>query len=552
MSGSSKIPWYKKIVLYELPIRSFYDGNGDGVGDFRGAIKKLDYLKDLGVNCVWLLPYYPSPLKDDGYDISDFYSIHPDLGTIDDFKEFVSKAHSVGIKVIADMVFNHVSSQHPWFKEARSSANSPKRSWFVWSKSPSKYGKARIIFLDKEVSNWTYDKKARAFFWHRFFYHQPDLNYHNPEVREEMKNVIRYWLNLGLDGFRCDAVPYLFEKSGTKCENLARTHQYFKEVRRMIEDEFPGKILLAEANQWPKEAMPYFGDDNEFHLAFNFPLMPRLFLSLAQKNSRPVVEMIKRTLSIPANCQWANFLRNHDELTLEMVTEKERQFMWQRYASQPRMKLNLGIRRRLAPLLDQDYRAIKLLYSLLFALPGSPVIYYGDEIGMGDNVLLGDRNGVRTPMQWSDEENGGFSTAAKNKLIFPVISNKKYGYLAINVERMEKDADSLLNWLKPLIRHRIESKVLAEGEFSLIENSNPGVLVFSRALENEKIVCLFNFSDKAQKLSIGGKMVAKLFSSGNSSEMKELDEIVMGPLSSVWYRLESETHEKRLKENRDI
>ncbi|EQB71498.1 MAG: hypothetical protein AMDU1_APLC00024G0038 [Thermoplasmatales archaeon A-plasma] len=408
MLGSDDELWFRDASFYEVPVRSFFDSNDDGIGDFNGLTMKLDYIKSIGMDCVWLLPFYKSPLKDDGYDISDYYSILPDYGTVEDFERFVSEAHARGIRVIADLVLNHVSDQHDWFREARSSRDNPKRDWFVWSDDPDKYRGVRIIFVDTETSNWAWDPVSKQYYWHRFYSHQPDLNYDNPDVRKEMMNVIRYWLDKGLDGFRCDAVPYLFEREGTSCENLPETHQYFKEIRKMIDREYPGCILLAEANQWPEDAKAYFGNQDEFHMNFNFPLMPRVFIALAKEDAFPIVNIIKQTLPIPEKCDWGLFLRNHDELTLEMVTDEERDLMFKEYAKLPKMRLNLGIRRRLAPLVDNDRYVLELLHALIMSLPGSPIFYYGDEINMGDNVYLGDRNGVRTPMQWSYDRNPVF------------------------------------------------------------------------------------------------------------------------------------------------
>jgi maltose alpha-D-glucosyltransferase/alpha-amylase len=452
--------WYKNAVFYEIHVRTFQDSNDDGSGDFPGLISRLDYLKDLGVDCIWLLPFYPSPLMDDGYDVADFYSIHPDLGTMDDFQRLINEAHNRGIKVIADMIFNHVSSDSQWFKEARSSADNPKRNWFVWNETADKYSNVRVIFNDALASNWSWDPVAKAYYWHRFFPHQPDLNYDNPEVREEMKKVVRFWLAKGLDGFRCDAVPYLFEREGTNCENLPETHAYFKEIRALMDQEFPGTILLAEANQYPTEAIPYFGNGDEFHMAFNFPLMPRIFMSIARENRQKLVEILEQVINIPENCQWATFLRNHDELTLEMVDDEERKFMWDEYAKHPKMRLNLGIRRRLAPLLDNDRQRMELLTALILSLPGSPCLYYGDELGMGDNVYLGDRNGVRTPMQWSPDMNAGFSTVDPELLYMPPVVNPSNHYESVNVRTEERQPYSFLNWNKKMLQVRKNPRLL--------------------------------------------------------------------------------------------
>lgn len=491
--------WYKDAVFYELHVRTFKDSNEDGMGDFPGLTSKLDYLKDLGIDCIWLLPFYPSPLKDDGYDVADFYNIHPDLGTLADFQEFINEAHKRGMRVIADMIFNHVSSDHKWFQEARLGEDNPKHDWFVWSNSSKKYPDVRIIFIDTEVSNWAWDPVARKYYWHRFFSHQPDLNFDNSEVREEMKRVIRFWLDMGLDGFRCDAVPYLFEREGTNGENLPETHEYFKEVRQMLEEEYPDKILLAEANQWPTETIPYFGegDGNEFHMAFNFPLMPRIFLSIARANRQAIVDIVQQVYNIPKNAQWATFLRNHDELTLEMVTDEERDFMWAEYAKHPKMRLNLGIRRRLAPLVDNDRLTMELLQGLLLALPGSPTIYYGDELAMGDNIYLGDRNGVRTPMQWSPDMNAGFSPVDPEHLYMPPVTNPSYHYESRNVRVEEKLPYSFLNWNKKLMQVRKKSHAFGRGSFKLLDCENMKILPFIREYNGDIILCVFNLSRKA-------------------------------------------------------
>ena len=487
--------WYKDAVFYEVPVKSYYDSTNDGFGDFNGLRLKLPYLHDLGVDCLWLLPFYKSPMKDDGYDIADFYSIQPDYGTMDDFKAFIKDAHDLGIRVIADLVLNHVSDQNAWFIEAKKSRDSPKRDWFVWSDTDEKYRDARVIFIDTELSNWAWEPVSKQYYWHRFYSHQPDLNYDNPEVREEMKKVIRYWLNIGLDGFRCDAVPYLFEREGTSCENLPETHAYFREIRKMVNEEFPECILLAEANQWPTDARAYFGNGDEFHMAFNFPLMPRIFISLAKENGYPIVNIINQTLDIPENCDWCIFLRNHDELTLEMVTDEERDVMYAEYAKLPKMRLNLGIRRRLAPLVDNDRSTLELLNALIFSLPGSPIIYYGDEIGMGDNIYLGDRNGVRTPMQWSHDRNAGFSAVDSEQLYSPVITNPNYNYESVNVESELRLNSSLLNWMKKMLRVRKNySKLLGRGKIRFIEQKNRRVMVYVREYEDQRMLCIYNLS----------------------------------------------------------
>ena len=420
--------WFKRAVFYEIHLRGFYDGNGDGSGDLRGLTEKLEYLKWLGIDCIWLLPMYPSPLKDGGYDVADFLSVHPDYGVVDDFVRFVDQAHQLGMRVIADFVMNHTSSDHPWFQESRSSPDSPKRDWYVWSDTDQLYTGARIIFTDTETSNWTWDPVAGAYYWHRFFHHQPDLNYDNPEVGEAMLSALRFWLDLGLDGFRLDAVPYLYERDGTNCENLAETHAFLRRVRSHIDESHPDTVLLAEANQWPADVVEYFGDGDECHMAFHFPVMPRMFMALRREEARPIYEILAQTPAIPDNCQWGLFLRNHDELTLEMVTDEERDYMYAEYAKDPRMRINVGIRRRLAPLLDNGRDEIELVHAILFSLPGSPVLYYGDEIGMGDNVHLGDRDGVRTPMHWTGDRNAGFSRADFAQLYLPPLMDPVTGY----------------------------------------------------------------------------------------------------------------------------
>ena len=495
--------WYKDAIFYEVPVKSFFDSNNDGIGDIKGITLKLDYLKSLGVDCLWLLPFYKSPLKDDGYDVSDYYSIQPEYGTLEDFRELVEQVHSRGLRLILDLVVNHVSDQNAWFQEAISDRNSPKRDWFSWSDTPDKYKMARIIFKDTETSNWAWEPKTRQYYWHRFYSHQPELNYENPEVRNEVMNIIRYWLDLGIDGFRCDAVPFLFEREGTNCENLPETHQFFKEVRKMMDAEYPGRILLAEANQWPTEAKEYFGDQDEFHMAFNFPLMPRIFISLAQESVYPLINILNDAVPIPEKCDWAIFLRNHDELTLEMVTDEERDLMYNEYARLPKMRINLGIRRRLAPLVDNDRSTLELLHAMILSLPGCPVLYYGDEIGMGDNIYLGDRNGVRTPMQWSYDRNAGFSLADAEQLYSPIITNPNYHYESTNVESESRLPTSLVNWIKKMIRVRRKfSKVMGRGNLRFVGNDNKSVLAFIREYGDEKMLCLFNISRKPTYLEM--------------------------------------------------
>ncbi len=496
--------WYKDAIFYELFIRAFYDSNNDGIGDIQGLIQKLDYIKDLGVDCIWLLPFYDSPLYDDGYDISDYYKIHPDYGTIHDFERLIEEAHRRDLRVIADLVINHTSKDCRWFQEARSDPNSPYRDYYVWSDTPEKFKDARIIFIDTESSNWTYDDKAKQFYWHRFFNHQPDLNYDNPKVQEEMINVVDYWLNMGLDGFRVDAVPYLFAREGTNCENLPETHQFLKKLRKHFDENYPGRLLLAEANQWPEDLLPYFGDGDgdEFHMAFNFPLMPRLFMSLKKEDHGPIVDIVKRTPSIPKNCQWGIFLRNHDELTLEMCTDEERDYMYKTYAQEERMRCNIGIRRRLASLLENDKRQTQLLTALLLSLPGTPIMYYGDEIRMGDNIFLGDRNGVRTPMQWSMDRNAGFSKAEPSRLYAPVLTDPTNNYVVYNVEAETKKPNSLLNWVKRMIRIRKQFKVFGRGDIKFYYPKNHKILVFIRYYEDEIILTVSNLSKYPQFVTI--------------------------------------------------
>ena len=494
--------WYKDAIFYEVYVRGFYDSSGDGVGDFRGLTAKLDYLQWLGITCIWLLPFYESPQRDGGYDISDYYAVLQEYGTIADFKRFLDAAHDKGIRVIADLVINHTSDQHPWFQDARSSPSSAKRDWYVWSDSDQKYSQARIIFTDTERSNWTWDEQAGAFYWHRFFSHQPDLNYNNPEVRQAILDVVSFWLDLGIDGFRVDAVPYLFEREETNCENLPETHEFLKTLRRFCEERYPNALLLAEANQWPEDVVQYFGAGDEFHMGYNFPIMPRFFMALRQEDRRPIVEILERTPEIPASCQWGMFLRNHDELTLEMVTDEERDYLYNEYAKDRRMRVNIGIRRRLAPLMDNGRRRIELLHALLFSLPGSPFLYYGDEIGMGDNIYLGDRDGVRTPMQWTADRNAGFSQADFARLYFPIIMDPVYGYQAVNVEAQQRYGTSLLNWVREMIHLRKRHPVFGRGAINLIKPENRKVFAFTRSYLEETVLCVFNLAQSAQPVEL--------------------------------------------------
>jgi len=494
--------WYKDAVFYEVNVRAFYDSNGDGHGDLNGLTQKLDYLKDLGVDSIWLLPIYASPLLDDGYDIADYYTIHPDYGNLNDFKTLLQAAHQRGMRVITDLVLNHTSDQHQWFQSARQGVDNPYHDYYVWSDSDKKYEGARIIFLDSEKSNWAWDENAQRYYWHRFYSSQPDLNFDNPAVREEMLRVARFWLDLGVDGFRADAVPYLFEREGTNCENLPETHEYLKELRQFIDENYPGRILLCEANQWPQDVRQYFGEGDEFHMGFHFPLMPRIYMALGKGDVAPLVWVMDQTPPIPENTQWCTFLRNHDELTLEMVTEDERQWMWEHYAPDPRMRLNLGIRRRLAPLLNNDRRKIELAYSLLFTLPGSPIIYYGDEIGMGDNIWLPDRDGVRTPMQWDSGTNAGFSVAPSDDLYAPLIEEGEFSFIKVNVVEQKKDPQSLLKWIRTHIQLRIEHLAFSQGDLVILPGLDKSIFAYLRVHTNETLLVLNNLSSARQETKL--------------------------------------------------
>jgi len=476
--------WYKRALFYEVLVRGFHDSNGDGTGDLPGLTSRLDYLQWLGIDCIWLLPIYASPLRDGGYDISDFTSILPEFGILGDFVELVDGAHARGLRVVADLVMNHTSDAHPWFQASRTDPDGPFGDFYVWSDTDDGYADARVIFVDTEQSNWTYDPVRGQYYWHRFFSHQPDLNYENPKVQDAMLEVLRFWLDLGIDGFRLDAVPYLYEREGTNCENLKETHEYLKRVRAEVDRLYPDRVLLAEANQWPADVVEYFGDErtggDECHMAFHFPLMPRIFMAVRREQRYPISEIMGQTPAIPTSCQWGIFLRNHDELTLEMVTDDERDYMYAEYAKDPRMKANIGIRRRLAPLLDNDRNQLELFTALLLSLPGSPVMYYGDEIGMGDNIWLGDRDGVRTPMQWTPDRNAGFSTCDPQRLYLPLNMDPIYGYQALNVEAQQRNSGSLLHWTKRMIEIRKRHPVFGLGGFEELNSSNPSVLAFVR------------------------------------------------------------------------
>jgi maltose alpha-D-glucosyltransferase / alpha-amylase len=535
--------WFKHAVFYEIHVRGFFDSNGDGLGDMRGVMEKLDYLEWLGIDCIWLLPMYPSPLRDGGYDISDFYELHPDYGAVEDFRAFVEAAHQRQIRVIADLVMNHTSSDHPWFQEARSSRDSPKRDWYVWSDSDDRYPDARIIFVDTEPSNWTWDPVAGQYYWHRFFSHQPDLNYDNPEVQEEMLGVLRFWLDLGLDGCRLDAVPYLYERDGTNGENLPETHAYLKRVREHVDASYPDRVLLAEANQWPEDVVEYFGRGDECQMAFQFPIMPRMFMSLRREDATPMYEILERTPPIPDNCQWGLFLRNHDELTLEMVTDDERDYMYAEYAKDPRMKLNLGIRRRLAPLLDNGRDEIELMHAILFSLPGSPVLYYGDEIGMGDNVYLGDRDGVRTPMHWTGDRNGGFSNADFAQLYLPPLMDPVYGYSACNVEAQLRTPTSLLRWLHRFVALRKQHPVFGLGTYEALQPSNPRIFAHVRRWEEETVLCVHNLARSAQAVELdlqrfAGLVPEEMLGQTRFPPIGGLPYLLtFGPRGFYWFRL---------------
>ncbi|MFD9700912.1 maltose alpha-D-glucosyltransferase [Lentzea sp. NPDC059081] len=494
--------WFKGAVFYEVLVRAFSDSNGDGAGDLRGLASKLDYLQWLGVDCLWLPPFYASPLRDGGYDISDFRAVLPEFGTVEDFQHLLDEAHRRGIRVITDLVLNHTSDAHPWFQQSREDPDGPFGDFYVWSDDDSAYSDARIIFVDTETSNWTYDPVRGQFFWHRFFSHQPDLNYDNPAVQDAMLDILRFWLDIGIDGFRLDAVPYLFEREGTNCENLPETHDFLRKCRKVVDDEYPGRVLLAEANQWPSDVVEYFGDGDECHMAFHFPLMPRIFMAVRRESRFPISEILAQTPSIPENAQWGIFLRNHDELTLEMVTDEERDYMYSEYAKDPRMKANIGIRRRLAPLLENDRNQHELFTAMLLSLPGSPVLYYGDEIGMGDNIWLADRDAVRTPMQWTPDRNAGFSSCDPGRIYLPVIMDPVYGYQGLNVEAQSRSQYSLLNWTRRMIEVRKQHRAFGHGDFTELGASNPTVLAYRRRLGADVVLCVNNLSRFPQPVEL--------------------------------------------------
>ena len=535
--------WYKDAVIYQLHVRTFSDSNGDGIGDFAGLTQRLDYLQDLGITAIWLLPFYPSPLRDDGYDIADYSSVHPSYGSLDDFKTFLSAAHNRGIRIIIEMVLNHTSDQHPWFKEARSSHDNPKRDWYVWSETDTRYEGVPIIFVDTETSNWAWDPISKSYYWHRFFSHQPDLNFDNPAVLEALWEVMRFWLDLGVDGFRFDAVPYLVEREGTLCQNLPETHAIIRNLRKRMDQAYPGRMLLAEANNWPDDVRPYFGDGDEFHAAFHFPLMPRMFMSVKLEDRKPIIDVLEKTPEIPGTCQWCIFLRNHDELTLEMVTDVERDYMYDEYAVDKTMRINRGIRRRLAPMMDNDRRRIELLNGLLMSMPGTPIVYYGDEIGMGDNIYLGDRNGVRTPMQWNGERNAGFSSADPERLYSPVISNAVYGSQVINVDSQERSGHSLLRWMKSLIQLRNTFQVFGRGTIQFLKPSNHRVLAYVRQLGDETVLVVNNLSNSAQAVELDvrrfkGHIPIEMFGRNLFPRFGDLPYLLtLGPYQFYWFQL---------------
>ncbi len=564
MPGSTKEAvadplWYKDAVIYELHVKTFHDSDGDGIGDFRGLIQKLDYLQELGITAIWLLPFYPSPLRDDGYDIADYYDVNPNYGTLEDFRAFLDAAHKRGLRVITELVINHTSDQNPWFQKSRRALpGSPEREFYVWSETPEKYSDARIIFKDFETSNWSWDPVAKAYYWHRFYGHQPDLNFDNPAVHEAVEKVCDFWLAMGVDGVRLDAVPYLYEREGTSCENLPETHAYLKKLRAHVDQKFPGRLLLAEANQWPEDAVAYFGSGDEAQMSFHFPLMPRMFMALQMEDRFPIIDILDQTPPIPDNCQWAMFLRNHDELTLEMVTDEERDYMWRVYANDPHARINLGIRRRLAPLLANSRRKMELLNTMLLSMPGTPIIYYGDEIGMGDNIYLGDRNGCRTPMQWSPDRNAGFSLANPQQLHLPVIIDPEYHYEAINVENQQKNLSSLLWWMRRVIATRKNFKAFSRGALEFLFPDNAKVLAFLRRHEVETILVVVNLSRFAQVVELdlaqfSGSVPVEVFSRNRFPTIKKSAYVLtLGPHSHYWFTLEPQSERRRAEKKRVV
>ena len=558
VAGGDDALWYKDAVIYQVHVKAFFDSDDDGIGDFRGITSKLDYIRDLGVNTIWILPFYPSPQRDDGYDVADYHNVHPQYGTRNDFRQFVREAHRRDLRVITELVVNHTSDQHPWFQAARRAPpGSSKRDFYVWSDSDEKYKGTRIIFTDTETSNWTWDPVAKAYYWHRFFSHQPDLNFDNPIVLKAVVRAMRFWLDMGVDGFRLDAIPYLVEREGTSNENLPETHAVIKQIRALLDAHYSSRLLLAEANQWPEDVREYFGDADECHMAYHFPLMPRIYMAIAQEERYPVIEIMEQTPDIPESCQWAIFLRNHDELTLEMVTSKERDYMYRMYAADPRARINLGIRRRLAPLMENDLDRIKLMNSLLLSMPGSPIIYYGDEIGMGDNIYLGDRNGVRTPMQWSPDRNAGFSRADPQRLFLPPIMDAVYGYEAVNVEAQSREPNSLLNWMRRTLAVRNLSHAFGRGRLKFLKPGNPKILAYLREYRDEVILCVANLGRSAQPVELDlkhyrGRIPVELMGRTAFPPIGELPYLLTLPANGFyWFRLAVDAdvprwHEERL------
>ena len=538
--------WFKDAIIYQLHVKTFQDSDGDGIGDFAGLMQRLDYLAELGVTALWIMPFYPSPLRDDGYDISNYLAVHPSYGTLEEVEALIAAAHARGLRIITELVLNHTSDQHPWFQRARlAPPGSPERDYYVWSDTTDRYRGARIIFQDFEQSNWSWDAEAKAWFWHRFYSHQPDLKFENPLVHEELLNVVDFWLARGVDGVRLDAVPYLYEREGTNCENLPETHAFLRKLRTHIDAKFPGRMLLSEANQWPEDTAHYFGEGNECHMNFHFPLMPRLFMAVEMEDRRPVIDILARTPAIPENCQWAIFLRNHDELTLEMVTDEERAFMVRAYASDPRARINLGIRRRLAPLLANDRRKIELLHSLLFSLAGTPILYYGDEIGMGDNFHLADRDGVRTPMQWTPDRNGGFSRAHPHQLYLPTNIDPEYHYEFVNVENQQRNKSSLYWTVRRMIEVRQRSTAFARGSIEFLQPANSSVLAYVRQYKTEVVIVVANLSRFVQVAELDlsafdGCVPEELFGQARFPKIKpSLTTFTLGPHGFYWLALRS-------------
>ena len=545
--------WFKDAIIYEVSVRAFYDSNADGIGDFQGLIQKLDYLEDLGINTIWLLPFYPSPLKDDGFDIIEHCDVHPDYGTLADFKQFLKEAHRRGIRVLTELILNHTSDQHPWFKRSRKAkAGSRYRDFYVWSDSPEKYKEARVIFSSEESTNWTWDADAGAYYWHRFFRHQPELNFDNAEVQLEMIKIVDFWMKMGVDGFRLSSVPFLYEEEGTSCENLPQTHVFLKRLRAHIDKNYKNRILIAEANLWPEDAADYFGDGQECHMNFNYPLMPRMFLALRTEDSYPIIDIMEQTPDTPPNSQWALFLRNHDELGLEMVTEEEKDFLFKAYAHDANTKFNMGIRRRLAPLMNNDRRKAELLHAILFSLPGSPVLYYGDEIGMGDNVYLGDRYGVRTPMQWNMNLNAGFSAANPQRLYLPIITDPAYRHESVNVAAQEENPTSFLWWMKNVLSMRKRLNIFGRGDMKFLESSNAKVLAFVRTFEKQRIIVVANLSQFSQSTILNlseykGCDITEVFSQNRFFSVGEGEyPITIGPYGYFWFQ--ADVAEKKEKE----